>query len=256
MKELMIDYLDGNLTGELKDFVARHIEQNDQWKTEFKQLQQVMNAIDHSQELTPDDTMKTDFEAFLSQEMENQNAVPPDETQVIALTKTTWFQMAAAVVLLIVGAVLGIQYMSDQHQQEILALQQEIESTKQLVINSLKHQSASSRINAVNISYKLAAMDDDIVEALIFTLNNDVNTNVRLAALDALSEFAYEDKVRHALIQSLKTQDKPLVQIALINLMVNLKEIEAIQPLQDIIDDEKTLDAVKEQADYGLFKLS
>jgi len=32
MKELMIDYLEGNLTGELKEFVAKHVEKNNKWK--------------------------------------------------------------------------------------------------------------------------------------------------------------------------------------------------------------------------------
>ena len=92
--------------------------------------------------------------------------------------------------------------------------------------------------------------------ALIETMNTDDNANVRLAAVDALSEFADEDKVRKALINGLATQDKAVVQIALINLMVRLKENRAIEPLKKIIEDDNSIEVVKDEAHFGVFKLS
>jgi len=77
-----------------------------------------------------------------------------------------------------------------------------------------------------------------------------------MAALQALATLADEEKVRAALIHSLSVQDKPVVQIALINLMIELKENRAIKPLKKIIDSEEMIDAVKDEANYGIFKLS
>ena len=51
--------------------------------------------------------------------------------------------------------------------------------------------------------------------------------NVRLAAVDALHGFGASPVTRTAMIQSIRKQDQPLVQIALIDLLVDLHETEA-----------------------------
>jgi hypothetical protein len=87
-------------------------------------------------------------------------------------------------------------------------------------------------------------------------MNEDPNTNVRLAALDALSKFYDEPIVRKALIEGLSIQKDPVVQIALIQLMVKIKEKGIVTDLQKIVDDEKTMEAVKDEAYTGLLELS
>lgn len=262
MKELMIDYLDGNLTGELNDFVAKHIEKSEKWKAEFEKLKELTTLMENSVELTPDASLKADFDKMLSEQMSMANMsvsqpVEKVETKTIYWNSPKmWMQIAASLTILVVGVMLGTNLTSDTQQDEMMALRKEMEATKNLVLASLQNQSASSRISAVNASYQIATMDDEIVDALIKTMNTDENANVRLAAVDALSEFADEEKVRKALIASLGTQDKPLVQMALINLMVLLKENRAIKPMQEIIHDENSIEVVKDEAHFGVFKLS
>ena len=137
-----------------------------------------------------------------------------------------------------------------------MALKAEMEATRKLVLSTLNNESASSRIKAVNYTTELSTYDDGIVQALIETLNNDKNANVRLAAMQALAQFSDEQQVREALVASLKIQDKPVVQIALINLLVRIKEQNAIEPLRQIIRDEKIIKVVRDEANYGLLKLS
>ena len=50
---------------------------------------------------------------------------------------------------------------------------------------------------------------------------------MRLAAVDALHSFGASPVTRAAVVQSIRKQDTPLVQIALIDLLVDLKEKEA-----------------------------
>ena len=90
---------------------------------------------------------------------------------------------------------------------------------------------------------------------MIKTMNTDENANVRLAAIDALSKFSNEENVRNALIHSLTIQDKPVVQIALINLMVELKEARAKDAFQNIIDNESLINVVRDEASFGIYKL-
>lgn len=85
---------------------------------------------------------------------------------------------------------------------------------------------------------------------------SDPNTNVRLAALDALGQFAHEPSIRKMLVRSLSSQDDPMVQIALIQLLVGLKEKAVITDLEKIIKSDDAMDAVKDEAYTGILKLS
>src|SRR5690606_24528787 len=102
----------------------------------------------------------------------------------------------------------------------------------------------------------IESADDDVVEALIKRMNEDPNTNVRLAALDALSKFHDEPQVRKALVEGLSSQKDPVVQIALIQLMVKIKEKGIVTDLKRIVDDEQSMKAVKDEAYSGLLELS
>lgn len=252
MTELINDYIDGYLSGELKVYVEKHIQQDDDWKStyeKYKELNELMNA---DQELEAPATLKGDFDNFLNQEIENQ-------TKVVSMPTTTnhkrWYQIAAAVAILAVGYILGTS-INKGNTDEIDQLRNEMAATKALVLNSLTDQSASSRLGAVNASYSMTDMDDDIIQAFVKTLNTDDNINVRLAALEALSKYADNERVRKALIESLSTQNKPAVQIVLINLLVQLKEKRALEPLKKLTEDEGNIEVVRDEANYGVFKLS
>ncbi len=109
---------------------------------------------------------------------------------------------------------------------------------------------------AVSQVMEMEKPDDEIVKVLVKTMNEDVNTNVRMAALDALSKFHHDPLVRRELVKSLAKQKDPVVQIALIQLMVQMKEKGVVNDLQKIVDDNKSMKAVKDEAYTGLLKLS
>jgi len=117
-------------------------------------------------------------------------------------------------------------------------------------------QSASQRMNGVTVAYKLEKADDEIVNVLVKTMNEDTNTNVRLAALEALGKFQTEPTVRKALIASLSTQKDPMVQIALIQLLVKMKEKGVMKDLERMTKDKTIMRAVKDEAYSGILKLS
>jgi hypothetical protein len=79
---------------------------------------------------------------------------------------------------------------------------------------------------------------------------------VRLAALEALSNFVHEKDVRSSLITSLSNQKDPVVQIALIQLLVKMKEKGVVDDLKKIVEDEGTMQAVKDEAYSGIMRLS
>ncbi len=116
-------------------------------------------------------------------------------------------------------------------------------------------ESSASRITAASQAYKLKNTGNDIVDALVNTLDTDPNANVRLAALDGLGRFYRDDYVRKKLIASLKKQQDPLVQIALIDLLTRMRESGILSELEKIVNDENTQKAVKDCAYSGIIQL-
>jgi HEAT repeat protein len=79
--------------------------------------------------------------------------------------------------------------------------------------------------------------DPEFLTTLVHTLNYDPNVDVRLAAVDAIARFAGYSTVRIDLVRSLPKQDSPLVQIALIDLLVQLHERQSVDAFKRIIED-------------------
>jgi anti-sigma factor RsiW len=252
LESLLIDYIDGKLTDAEKSAIENELTQNKSSLQLYEQLKQVMNEIDRSPTLEPSSTMRLDFEKALQQEINGAKKQKQIFFQPVVL------RIAAGFILVMAGV--GIGYWINKNnvqQQEIARLRHEMDSTKRMMMAMMTNtQSASQRMLGVAASYQLQNADDEIVTALLSTMNEDANTNVRLAALEALSKFHHQEHVRKALIQSLAKQKDPLVQISLIRLMVEMKEKSVIQELERITKDKELIKAVKDEAYAGLLKLS
>ncbi len=133
---------------------------------------------------------------------------------------------------------------------------QNLNTQKEVVFASLNNmESPARRITAASEAYKLKNTGNDIVDALVETLNTDPSANVRLAALDGLTRFYQDTYVRKKLIASLKKQQDPLVQIALINLLTRMREAGILQELDKIVNDDNTQKPVKDCAYSGILQL-
>lgn len=129
-------------------------------------------------------------------------------------------------------------------------------SNKLVIFAGLNNMdSPASRINAAGSTFKLKNTGNDVVDALVEALNNDPSANVRLAALDGLARFYRETYVRKQLITSLKKQQDPVVQIALIELLTRMKESGILSELDKLISDDNTMKAVKDCAYSSVFRL-
>jgi hypothetical protein len=127
---------------------------------------------------------------------------------------------------------------------------------KVLAFDAMTQSSASDRIQAVNKIYELDGADREITQLLINTLNFDANVNVRLAACQALLRFEREEGVREALIQSLRIQKDPNVQLTLIEALVAIKEKRAATDMQWLARNQQVLEVVRLKAEEGLGALN
>jgi hypothetical protein len=218
----------------------------------YEQLKQVMSQIDRSPKLEPSTDLKLNFEKALQQQVLNSKKGRQVFFQPVVV------RIAAGFIFLLVCVGIGYWINTNNEQQrEIARLREEMDSTKRMMMAMMTNpQSASQRMLGVAASYKLEKPDDEIVNALLKAMDEDPNTNVRLAALEALGKFQQQEHVRAALIASLAKQKDPVVQISLIRLMVEMKEKSVIKELDRITRDKESIKAVKDEAYSGLLKLS
>lgn len=127
---------------------------------------------------------------------------------------------------------------------------------KEALFTSLANmESASTRIAAAMDAYEMKNADKDIVDALVTTMNSDPNTNVRLAALEALAKFHRESYVRKQLTTALKKQKDPMVQVELIQVLTKMKQKSILTELEKLVKDVNTTEAVKDRAYSSILTL-
>jgi uncharacterized protein (UPF0147 family) len=161
-------------------------------------------------------------------------------------------------VMLVIG-VFGGMYLRNplQKEEQIKKLGDEVSDLKEVIMLSmLEKESATERLKAVSLTEDMDQASKTVTTALIQTLNNDENVNVRLAALDALRSYSHQSEVREALIRSIGKQDSPLVQIALAELMAALQAKSSVKELQKIMRDDNTPSDVKKKIQESIEVLS
>jgi hypothetical protein len=167
------------------------------------------------------------------------------------------WQVAAAAGLVAVG--LGIGYGvrgNGQPPAEVSQLREEVANMRQLVALSLmQQQSASDRLRGVSWAYRAEPSDREVLGALVSAVNHDSNVNVRLAAVDALRRFSSSPETRRAAVQSLSKQTTPIVQVALIDLLVDLKDPEAAPELRRLSGNDSANEGVRQKAQWALERL-
>jgi anti-sigma factor RsiW len=255
LESLLIDYIDGNLSDADRAVAEKELQDENTAKL-YSQLKEVMDLMDNSKTQIPGLSLKQNFEKALQAEI--LKSEKGSETGKQVFFQPWVLRVAAAVVLVIVGIVIGDRINANrQHDQELAKLKEEVENNKRMMLSMLENQqSASQRVMGATVAYELPKADDEIVDVLSKTLNDDPNTNVRLAALEALGKFYQQAHVRKTLVTSLTTQKDPVVQIALIRLLVQMKEKQIVNELQKITRDGQVMKAVKDEAHAGILKLS
>ncbi|MEM7655850.1 MAG: hypothetical protein AAF399_06955 [Bacteroidota bacterium] len=197
------------------------------------------------------------FYTALEEAQETQSKVRPLSPQPkgILLTWKHLGQMAAAIAILLLGMGIGTWNSgSEQKEAEIATLSDEIADMREIMmISQLKQSSPSERLKAVSLTREMEGdVSERVAEALLRTLNQDGNPNVRLATLEALIPYSENPTVRQGLVSSIANQESPLVQLALAELMVVLQEKNSVQGFRQIIEQEETPAEVKEELENSI----
>jgi hypothetical protein len=259
-ESLLIDYLDAQLHPSDKEPLEQHLKQCAHCRQVLEEYKGLFAAIQSNKAEKPGPALREKFENMLQSELNIESTArivdvnkEMSTTSVIKMPSLLW-RIAASVILIASGIFIGTNITGVSNaNNEIAGLKSEVKEMKEaLIFNGLTEESASERIKAVSYADEINQPDAKIVKALIATMNEDKNVNVRLAALYAVAKFSDNSGVSDALVASLSKQTEPLMQIALINILTEKKESKAKQPIREILQDKKTLPPVKDIAEKGL----
>ena len=264
--ELLPDYLQGSLRPDQQHNVEAHLEQCADCSEEVL-LWQKLSLLPVDQ---PGAASRARFGAMLQAYQAGRSSQPEGGTEwrkrASAWNWTVFYwlrspvgTMAWSVVLLAIGVYAGLNFAGpkEPRSQDLAALQSELTSMKQLVVLSmLQQQSASARLEGVTWSTRDQELDPQVLSALLHTLRYDASVDVRLAALDALSRHGRQPKVHEAILDSLQQQQSPLVQVALIDLLLEWREPDAAERLQALQQAPNLNPTVRQRVEWAKSKLN
>ena len=134
---------------------------------------------------------------------------------------TALLRFAAAAALVALGVFVGAELSGRRSSREAAELRAEMRSLHEMVaLALLAEASPSERLKGVAYGRELSTDDPSVAAALLRTMLEDPNVNVRLAALDALRPMATRPDARPRLVAAVATQESPLVQLSLIDLLL------------------------------------
>ncbi len=266
IKEKFVDFLTGELEEKGKEMLQSHIRACPSCREELENLSEIWTKLGVLPEEKPSPGLRTRFYSMVEdykESLEHTKRVSRLKDIFEKWFAAVWprrpaFQFSLSLFLIFIGLTAGYFLNSGgKRGTEISGLRQEVRSIRQtLALSLLENSSPTERLKGVSLSYDIEKPGREIAETLLHTLNNDPNINLRLAAADALYLFYESPRVKEGLVDSLSRQNSPLVQVALINLIVNIRERRAIDALEQLIQDEKLNPDVKNRAEQGIKQLS
>jgi hypothetical protein len=289
LKEQLADYWAGTLSRADRHAVEAHVASCESCRREAAELGETWRALGTIADEEPSPALETRFHAMLDAWRDGERAAAANAIGAGAITvgaaganvlpmkpvsrgafslsqekrASFWrpaLQLAAAVLILAGGFMAGRNWPNAAHEQarnEVSELRGEVRGMREMVAMTLLQQdSAIGRLQGVSWSHQLERPSDQVLATLLETLQHDPNVNVRLASIDALRAFAAEDRVRTGLVEALGSKQSPMLQIALIDALTDLRESRSVKTLRTIADDQKQNEAVRQRARRGLQQLS
>jgi len=267
IQERLVDYLTGDDDPVARNEIQEHVGSCAACREELETMTLAWTKLGVLPEQKPGPALRTRFYTMLETykgRMDEEAAGTERRGRVrLADRFAAWWpktpapQMALSALLLAAGVMAGILLKPGPGRSVAIArLEAEVRDMRQQVsLSLLDRASPSDRLSGLSAASQVRDPNPRTLEALFKALDEDSNTNVRLAAVDALYLFRDDARVREGLVGSLTRQTSPLVQVALINLLADIKETRAAEALKSLIADRELRPEVRQKAEWGLRKL-
>jgi len=256
IQEKFADYLTGDLDEAGRDQVREHIAACAACREDLENLTVVWAKLGVLPEEQPSGAVRSRFYTML-EEFKNADAHRPAWREWFSFRRPA-FAASFSVLLLLVG--LGAGWLMNggpAGRQKYASLSSEVQNMRQeMAVSLLGRPSATERIQGVGYTAGVERPNDATLAALFDAVDRDPNPNVRLAAVEALYLFRDRPGVRESLVKSLSVQTYPLVQVALIDFLVEVREARAAAALKALVEGDELTPEVKKRAEQGLKQIS
>lgn len=259
--DLVTAYLDDSISQDERAQLNELIEQGEIDILDIKELEKTYKKLGELPASEPSEQMRESFYAMLNAEIEKQASERKgkfwDQLKAL-LTPKRMQQFALAVTVFVIGMVAGNLLTPFQdYRRQMKQLSSEVSQMREVMaLSLLDAQSPSERLKAVNISTDISSADDRVITALLKTLNNDPNVNVRLASIEALLGHAQNPRARQGLVEAISRQQSPQIQVALADAMLALQETKSIEELRRLLEQNELDASVRDKLKNTIAALS
>jgi len=252
-KEQFADYLVGDIEPSAEAEIRAHIATCASCREEIEGLSALWAKLGVLPQEQPSGRLRANFYAMLGDTKQKPaNRIVAFWKEFRSFRKPA-YGFSFGLALLVVGIGAGALLTGRSGSGKAAALHHELQDMRQTVaLSMLDRSSATERLEGISWSTGIDKPGEKTSVALVNKLDGDPNVNVRLAAVDALYLFRADPAVKASLVRSLAKQESPLVQIALIDLLVEIRERRAADALKQLIGTAKLAPQVKEHAELGL----
>ncbi|WP_350284906.1 HEAT repeat domain-containing protein [uncultured Croceitalea sp.] len=250
-------YLKDEISKENKMEFEAFIANNTDYRKEFDALTASWNDFDSIVVPEPSENMDKAFFQMLGSAIEKEKERLNWATQVQEILALIFRpQLAYGILILALGVSVGYFMKQDntiqQIEPKVVSNDETEEVREKLVLTLLEQPSANKRLEGVNEANKISKVDETVINALLKTLNSDANVNVRLAAIESLTNYVDNPVVRQGLIQSIPNQESPIIQVTLANLMVALQEKKSVEPFKQLLREKQLDTTVKKKIENSI----
>jgi hypothetical protein len=249
-EELFAGWLNNELKPAEKEMLEQHLAGCTACKAELASMQQLWAMMAEIEVPEPSANMHTDFRSMLNDykasaaKKESADGIKGQLGRLLQW-KQRWpvaYHLAIVLVSFGCGYVFFNLAGNNKQDRQMAVLTSQVHELKQtMMLALLENPSASERIRGVSYTSEIKHADKQVIDALLATLNNDPNVNVRLSTLDALTHLAGHPEVRQGLVQSITQQESPLMQSAIADVMLKLQEKSSVKSFRELLK-QKDLD--------------
>jgi hypothetical protein len=244
-KQQLSRWINNQMTETERAAFEVHLSECAACRMELETDQQVWDLMGEITAPEPSVSLRPRFYAMLDTYKESQLQANNPFADIRNMFRQFWsvqpaFRLVYSIVLVIAG--LGAGYLFNQKEnkqdnQQIAMLSTQVNEMKEMMMLSLlENPSATERIRGVGYTSEIKGTNQEVIDALLATLNGDPNVNVRLMTLEALTPLAATNPaVRLGLVQSIVLQESPLMQSALADVMLGLQEKRAVPSFRKLL---------------------
>jgi hypothetical protein len=243
-EDKMIAALEGDIVQTDRDELMLQISKDESLTEMWMNYQQLYSDFDLVPVETPNLSVKHNFNNWLEEESKSVVSNSKEFRIVEMLPWKKWASVAAIFVF-----VLGFWQMYNQNQQ--------MGTTLANLESMMNVQSPTERIKAIRVNYNQEQIDVDekMIGVLIDVLFTDQSSNVRLTAVETLSNYMDRPDVRSALIKSIATERDGGVKLAIIHSLGKNQNEEIKSTLENIVNDDSHEKYVIDGAHMQLIRL-